>query len=447
LNDPSSSRVLTASTAPVFFSFFLWGFGTGAQHLARPLFAYALTGDVFLVSLLISLNALPRIIVGPVTGMLTDRIGRKPMSIIGASLRGVTNIAQIFAGDYTTFLALEFTGQIGVSMWGTSSNVLVADMTTTRNRARVIAVRGMARRSGFILGPLIGGVLAATYGFDALFLLNGLSKFVIVFVVVFFVAETRSWRTPAPSPESPVAGSAEPIGSAEPTDSVEPEASQPAGRQPARAPKPWIASMKTPSFVALIIVMTGMSMSQTAVIQTLLPLHAQETLGIEEDRIGFLLAMVAVTGFLIAFPSGMMSDRFGRKVTLVPGLLMMSLASIMLAIGGGYAWLLLVVVIKGAGDTMTMGTASVYAMDLAPAEGRGAFLGVVQMFQAGGAFAGPLLIGGLYHAIGPEVAFGAVAGLLGVGSLAMAVLGRETAGPRGRPAETAVTAGRGDPEG
>ena len=107
---------------------------------------------MFLVALLISVNAVPRVFVGPVTGMLTDRFGRKPLSIAGAGLRGVTNIAQAFSGDYVTFLALEFTGQIGVSMWGTSSNVLVADMTNRSNRARVIAVRGMCRRSGFVAG-------------------------------------------------------------------------------------------------------------------------------------------------------------------------------------------------------------------------------------------------------------------------------------------------------
>ena len=409
LNQPSSQRVLTVANAPIFFSFFLWGFGTGAQHLARPLFAYALTGDVFLVALLISVNAVPRVFVGPVTGILTDRFGRKPLSIAGAGLRGVTNIAQAFSGDYVTFLALEFTGQIGVSMWGTSSNVLVADMTNRSNRARVIAVRGMCRRSGFVAGPLIGGVLAAAFGLESLFVLNGVSKFVIVFVVVSMVVETRPRRTPAAEP-GPSAGRSD--------------------AAPRPASRPALSAFKTPSFVALAIVVVGMSITQTAVVQTLLPLHAQEVVGLDESRVGFVLSIVAVTGFLMAFPSGMLADRFGRKMTLVPGLLLMSLASVMLAASDAYGLLLLVVVIKGAGDTMTMSTSSVYAMDLAPPEGRGAFLGVVQSFQAAGAVAGPLLVGGLYHAEGPVVAFGTLAALLAAAAVVLALLGRETAGFR-----------------
>ncbi len=46
--------------APIFFSFFTWGFGTGAQNLGRPLFALAVTGNVFLVGVLLAANAIPR---------------------------------------------------------------------------------------------------------------------------------------------------------------------------------------------------------------------------------------------------------------------------------------------------------------------------------------------------------------------------------------------------
>ena len=90
---------------------------------------------------------------------------------------------------------------------------------------------------------------------------------------------------------------------------------------------------------------------------------------------------------------------------------------------------------------MTMSTSSVYAMDLAPPEGRGAFLGVVQSFQAAGAVAGPLLVGGLYHAEGPLVAFGTLAALLAIGAVVLALLGRETGGSRFRIADSAAPVG------
>ena len=185
------SRVLSAPNAPIFFSFFTWGFGTGAQNLGRPLFALAVTGNVFLVGVLIAVNAIPRFFTGPLTGYLTDRLGRKPLIMLAPAIRGATNFGQVFADDYVTFLVLELIGQVGVAMWATSSNVLLSDVTTTSNRGQVLALRQMSMRLGFVAGPLIGGVLAAVYGLPALFMLNGISKVVIVLTVLLLVKETR----------------------------------------------------------------------------------------------------------------------------------------------------------------------------------------------------------------------------------------------------------------
>ena len=112
--------------APIFFSFFTWGFGTGAQNLGRPLFAFAVTGNVFLVGVMLAANAVPRAFTGPITGFLTDKLGRKPMVLMGPIVRGITNVGQYFADDYLTFFVLEMIGQVGVAIWATSSNVLLS---------------------------------------------------------------------------------------------------------------------------------------------------------------------------------------------------------------------------------------------------------------------------------------------------------------------------------
>ena len=152
-------RTLSPTHAPIFFAFFTWGFGTGAQHLARPLFAYALTENVFLVAVVIGMNAIPRIFTGPLTGYLTDRIGRKPLAIAGAALRGVTNVGQYLVGDFALFLVLEFVGQIGVSMWNTSSNVLLSE---PQGPAAVVQLaREVARADGADEELLDGGKVHA----------------------------------------------------------------------------------------------------------------------------------------------------------------------------------------------------------------------------------------------------------------------------------------------
>jgi MFS family permease len=125
-----------------------------------------------------------------------------------------------------------------------------------------------------------------------------------------------------------------------------------------------------------------------------------------------------------------MSDRFGRKVSMVPGLILLAIASTILSLGDTFLIVLIAVSVQGSGEGMTMGTTHSYAMDLAPPDHRGSFLGTVMMFQAAGAFLGPMLIGALYHNISPTFAFTTLAVWMAFAAVIMAVFGRETAGSR-----------------
>ena len=97
---------------------------------------------------------------------------------------GLSNIGQFFSDDFVTFFVYEMIGQVGVAMWATSSNVLLSDVTNVASRGRVLALRQMATRLGFIAGPAVGGVSAALFGLESVFLINGISKVVIVVVVL-----------------------------------------------------------------------------------------------------------------------------------------------------------------------------------------------------------------------------------------------------------------------
>ncbi|MDE2836284.1 MAG: MFS transporter [Chloroflexota bacterium] len=384
--------------APIFFSFFTWGFGTGAQNLGRSLFALFLTGNVFLVGVMMAVNAIPRAFTGPVTGFLTDRLGRKPMVLLGPIVRGATNIGQYFADDYITFLVLEVIGQVGVAIWATSSNVLLSDVTTTENRGRMLALRTMAMRLGFVAGPAVGGVLAATFGIESVFLLNGVSKIVIVIVVLTMVRETRPEELARPGG---------------------------AGRQGARLS---LEPFRHRTFAVVAMATAVFAMSNAGIVQTLLPVHAVEALELDAAVVGFLISLSSTLAFLWAFPNGMIADRFGRKWSLGPGLLMMAVAAVVLTVGDVYAALLVAAVFLGMGEAMGMGTSQTFAMDLAPPEKRGMYMGLSMMANSVGATAGPLLLTGLYHFVHPDVSFVTMTVLLLLAVLLLALLAQETGG-------------------
>lgn len=102
--------------------------------------------------------AITQFIFSPMIGNLSDRYGRRPVILI--SLLG-------FAIDYI-FLALApsigwlFLGRIIAGLTGASistASAYIADISTDENRAKNFGMIGAAFGPGFIIGPVIGGLL------------------------------------------------------------------------------------------------------------------------------------------------------------------------------------------------------------------------------------------------------------------------------------------------
>ena len=102
---------------PVFSAFFFWSFGTGGLWLARPLFAYEIGGTFFLVALISSASAMPRLVIGPVTGYLTDRFGRRPFVVLGALLHIAALTGEFFVQEYWQFLLFEVVAGTGIAVY------------------------------------------------------------------------------------------------------------------------------------------------------------------------------------------------------------------------------------------------------------------------------------------------------------------------------------------
>ena len=382
-------------TAGIFASYFVWSLGTGAQSLARPLFAFMVSGQIFFAPLIASTNALARTIAGPITGLLADRIGRKPMVIIGTILRAGSSFIEIFVDSFLPFVILEFIGQLGVSMWVTSSSVLIADVSNENNRGRMVASRTMSMRVGMILGPIIAGALA-TIDLRYVFAFNGITKSITLLMVIFMIAETR--------PES---------------------ARQRTAKDSAKRGIDF-SFFKTRAFFALTVVTFGLSMMSQGVFMSIFPVHLQEVIGATEHQIGIIVTLAGALTLAVAFPNGMFIDKFGRKKSLVPGLLMLGIVALGIAYTNTYFAMLFVVGFYGIAEGLVMGSSQAYAMDLAPEDRRGEFLGVWAVFQNSGALIAPLLIGGVYAILGSKEAFILVAAWLFISALLMAFYGPET---------------------
>ena len=409
---------------PLYGVFFLWGFGTGAQQLARPLFAASFGVSVFLVSLIQASNSLAWLVAAPTTGYLTDRFGRKPLTIAGNMLRGVTMVFQYYATNYVQFFVLEFIGGIGVATWLTGSSIIMADITRTENRGRAMAVRTLAMKVGLIAGLFVGGYIARFWGLRFIFLFGAVTKIPIHLLLAWMVKETRPSEAPAKPAEAEATAEPE----AEPAAQAAPVAEEPAAPPPPPEEKLGVRYfLRIPVLVLAFAVFTISTVgAPQGVFGSLFPLYSTRTLGLSPADVGQLLSLAGIAGVLISFPNGMLADRFGRKVSMVPGLLLLAVASVSLAGANGYIGLMVAVLIYGLGDGMSLSTSEVTAMDLAPERGRGTFLGIWSVFRNVGGIAAPMLVGTTAQGFGLNTSFLVIGGLAVVSAVIMALFGLET---------------------
>jgi DHA1 family multidrug resistance protein-like MFS transporter len=397
-----ASAMLNRGGLPLFGAFLVWGAGSGAQTLGRPLLAFEFTGSVFLVTLMISALALSRIVGGPLTGFLVDRIGRRPLAALGSSIRTAASVGDVFARNYIQFFALEMIGAIGLTMFNTTSMVIIADMSDSSNRGKAVALRSSALKLGQVAGPLLAGIVAYFFGLRYVFLINAVAKLIVTFIVLRHIAETK------PEPEIP-------------------ERTSECRTASLKDSRVILPILLTPGFAALTISTFGIHLMTQGVFQALFPIQSKVQAGLSDGDVGTLISIASVVTLIFALPNGIILDRFGRKRSLVSGLFMLSGAALLLAISRDYNGALAVAVLYGLAQSMTTGSSQTYAMDLAPPpDHRGAFLGVWSISQNLGAFGGTLAAGAIVDAWGVGVAFFATAGWLCISAIFMAVFGPET---------------------
>ena len=129
-------------------------------QLVKQLSNTTLEGSIVIYGLLLSAFALIQFLLSPFVGMLSDRYGRRPVLLI--SLLGLSLVYLILAlAPNMTWLVV---GRIVAGVFSatvSTANAYIADITPRDKRAAAFGLLGAAFGVGFIVGPLIGGVLGA----------------------------------------------------------------------------------------------------------------------------------------------------------------------------------------------------------------------------------------------------------------------------------------------
>lgn len=163
MNEPSTPPTSRGSLFAVFLAVFidLLGFGMliplvglYAKHLVEP------DRQGLVVGLLFASFSAMQFLFSPFWGRLSDRIGRRPVLLVG--LAGSTVFYAIFGfATAAESLPWMFVSRIGAGIAGatiSTAQAYIADTTTKENRTKGMALIGAAFGLGFTFGPLLAAV-------------------------------------------------------------------------------------------------------------------------------------------------------------------------------------------------------------------------------------------------------------------------------------------------
>jgi MFS transporter, DHA1 family, tetracycline resistance protein len=102
--------------------------------------------------------AITQFIFAPLVGNLSDKFGRRPIILISLFAFSLDYILLAFAPTITwLFVGRVIAGLTGASI--STASAYIADVSTSENRAKNFGMIGVAFGLGFIIGPVIGGLL------------------------------------------------------------------------------------------------------------------------------------------------------------------------------------------------------------------------------------------------------------------------------------------------
>ncbi|MCW9042397.1 MAG: TCR/Tet family MFS transporter [Pseudopelagicola sp.] len=127
--------------------------------LIREVTGGALSQAAIWGGILSAVFALMQVLFGPALGSLSDRFGRRPVLLVSLAIMALDYLIMAIAGTIWLLLAGRIIGGITAATHSTAA-AYMADISAPEEKARRFGLIGAAFGVGFVLGPILGGLLA-----------------------------------------------------------------------------------------------------------------------------------------------------------------------------------------------------------------------------------------------------------------------------------------------
>lgn len=154
------SKEVKRIIAVVIFCEFLICLGMSLIFPVMPFIKKEYHFSAFDMGVMSSLFAFVQFIASPIVGRISDKTGRKPMLVWGLLVFSIAEFVFALSQRLWLFDLSRAVDGLSAAMFVPTSMALAADLTSVKDRAKVIGWLSAAFSGGLILGPGLGGILA-----------------------------------------------------------------------------------------------------------------------------------------------------------------------------------------------------------------------------------------------------------------------------------------------
>lgn len=368
--------------------------GYGLVAPALPSFAHSFNVGLTAASAIVSVFAVMRLAFAPTAGKLVTTLGERRIYLTGLFIVAVSTFATAFAQTYWQLLLFRGLGGIGSTMFTVSAMALLIRMSPPDIRGKVSGYFSAGFLIGNITGPLIGSALLG-YGLRLPFVVYAVALLIALTVVATQLGEVRG------STERSGTALADPISLRD--------------------------ALRDSAYRAILASNFVQGWASMGVRVAVVPLMITEGLHRDAKWSGVVLAAFAAGNVVAILLAGRLSDRLGRRVIMLPGLVVTAASTAVFGLATNLVLILVLSLIAGAGAGLFAPTQQAALADVLGSRAQGgSALAAFGMASDCGAVGGPILVGFLAQQFGFGVAFAATGAVVGI-AFVMWLFARESA--------------------
>ncbi|MBI5030080.1 MAG: MFS transporter [Chloroflexi bacterium] len=296
-----------------------------------------------------------------VGGALTDKLGRKRLMSFSLGANALVLVGFAFADTFLFgAIVAMLSGFIG-ALFQPARDAMIADMVPADKRTQAYSLLRVVANLGIAIGPAIGGFLAAQ-SYTFIFLANASTAFSFCLLTIFFMHETKPMLVAAHHTNE-------------------------------TAPGNFLTLLRDTRFlifcsaIALCTILAGQMMA-------VLPIYMKDQFGLGETFYGWVMTTNAGMVVLLQLPIMRMTQRIPRLYLTTAGALLFGLGVFSVAYASEFPHFVAAMIVYTFGEMLLVPTSNAVTADLAPADMRGRYMGMLGLTWSIGFGVGPI-IGGL----------------------------------------------------